>query len=115
MSAEETVSKEKKTRHSISAAERRVICIIKRDNDEWKHTQVAEEASKQLKRNIDRTIVSRILVNMDKWLASNDQGTLRKRQRKPQYEELETRLQAFLQQVISWDAIYLLCEWKYGP
>lgn len=90
----------KATRQSFTLADRKLISGISRDHPEYSHLRVAEEASKLLERQVNHKTAGRILKDAAKWLASTN-ASGQKRDRKPKWENLESRLLEIHQQVVS--------------
>ena len=78
----------KATRQSFTAAHRKLVCELKRDQPGISFLRVAEQASRKLNKKLDNKQVSKILKESDKWLAYSSLAG-QKRARKPQWEELE--------------------------
>ena len=72
----------KNSRIQLKSAERKVICETSRKNPSYSHAQITEAASKQLKKQLARSTVTKTLQISEKWLTTTEQEGGQKRQRK---------------------------------
>ena len=86
-------------RYALTAAEKKRICELHKQNSHWTHERVREEASKLLNRAINRPMVSKILRDSSRWLSISEADGSRKRLRAIEYEQIEEALVIWYKQV----------------
>jgi hypothetical protein len=96
------MSDKKQTRSAISDELRKKICLYSKDNPQKSQTDIANHFNDQFETlNIDRSTVSKILKQKEKWLSITSSNSAKKfHHKKPKYPLLEYAMQLWIEQII---------------